>query len=480
MWQIIIVQGCISYRPSLSVLLPAALFSVQGRDVGPLLPAVQPLSRLTRLDLSMLRQLPDLQQLPGSAALKHLTVTAVTPKWQSRVQLSLGHLTAVAELQLLQPPQRYLALPDVPLALQVGDVLPPNLTQLVLGDCLVAAPLLLLQQLQELSMDCSSMPAGQLLLLARALPKLRQLQLGYTEPGSVDAAAAAWSCLPVTSLATDAVAWSSYSVQQLATLGCCLTALELMDCRPLGCTAVQLASALRQLVQLRQLSMGWVQLLGGDSCSSEAAGGEDCGCSSSCSCEDTSSCSSSICSSITGDARVSSSSSSSSGSGLEAVVAAVASLPLLRSLWLEHPLQPVDRDPAGQQLQPLNFAAVQQLSAATGLTHLTLAACGLNDELLATCLQKMTALQELVLDDNIGLSDAAAAGIGQHLRQLKYLSMNNTGLTDAGVEGLAGLKQLQGFSVAGTAVTEQALSWMAVQCHGWQCTCSRLSINSLG
>jgi hypothetical protein len=457
---------------SLSSLHPTRVAPgfLQGRDVGLLLPAVQPLSRLTRLDLSMLRHLPDLQQLPGAAQLKHLTVTAVTPKWQGRQPLALGHLTAVAELHLLQPPQRFLALPDVPLALQTGDVLPPNLTRLVLGDCLVASPLLPLQQLQQLTMDSSSMPAGQLLLLARALPKLRQLQLGYTEPGSVDAAAAAWSCLPVASLATDGVTWSSYSVQQLAKLGSCLTALELMDCRPLGCTAGQLASVLRQLVQLRQLSMGWVQLLGGDTCSIHAAEGEECRCSSSS--EDTSSCSSSSCSSITDDAKVSttisssSSSSSGSGSSFGAVAAAIASLPLLCSLWLEHPLQPVDVDLAGQQLQPLTFADMQQLSAATGLTHVTLAGCGLTDKLLAACVHHMTALQELVLDDNIGLSDAAAAGIGQHLRQLKYLSMNNTGLTDVGVEGLVGLKQLQGFSVAGTAVTEQALSWLAVKQAG--------------
>jgi hypothetical protein len=414
----------------------------------------------------MLRHLPDLQQLPGTAQLRHLTITAVTPKWQGRQQLALGHLTAVAELHLLQPPQRYLALLNVPLALQTGDVLPPNLTRLVLGDCLDASPLLPLQQLQELQMDSSSMPAGQLLLLARALPKLCQLQLGYAEPGSVDAAAAAWICLPVTSLATDAVGWSSYSVQQLSKLGCCLTALHLMDCRPLGCTAGELARVLRQLVQLRQLSMGWVQLLRGNICSTQAAEGEHCGCSSSCSCADTSSCSSGICSSIAENARISTSSSRSSGSGLEPDVAAIASLPLLCSLWLEHPLQPVDIDPAGQQLRPLTFADMQQLSAATSLTHLTLAGCGLTDELLAAGLIKLTALHELVLDDNIGLSDAAAAGIGQQMRQLKYLSMNDTGLTDAGVEGLVGLKQLQGFSVAGTAVTEQALSWLAVQQAG--------------
>jgi hypothetical protein len=448
---------------------------LQGRDVGPLLPAVHPLSRLTRLELSMLRRLPDLQQLPGSAQLKQLTITAVTPKWQSRQQLALGHLTPVAELHLLQPPQRYLALPDVPLALQAGDVLPPNLTRLVLGDCLVASPLLPLQQLQTLSMDSSSMPSGQLLLLARALPKLCQLQLGYTDPGSVDAAAAAWSYLPVTSLASDGVCWGSYSIQQLGKLGCGISALELIDVRPLGCTAVQLAGVVRQLVQLRQLSLGWMQLLGDGSCNMKVADGEICCCDICCSCTDTSSscCGSSTCSSAFTEAGSCSSTSSTSSigrgrgsgsrSGMEAVTAAIASLPLLCSLWLEHPLQPVDLDPSGQQLQPLSFAAVQQLSAATGLTQLTLAACGLSDGSLAASVLKLTALQQLVLDDNIGLSDAAAAEISQQLSQLKYLSMNSTGITDAGAEGLAGLKQLQGLSVAGTAVTEQVLSRLAVQ-----------------
>jgi hypothetical protein len=342
----------------------------------------------------------------------------------------------------------------------------------VVGDCQVASPLLPLQQLQALSMDSSSMPAGQLLHLARSLPKLNQLQLGYTEAGGVDAAAAAWSCLPVASLASDGVSWGSYSMQQLAKLGCCLTALHLMDCRPLGCTAVQLGGVLRQLLQLQQLSLGWVQLLEDDS--KEDAAAED-GCCSSCSscCDTTSSSSSSVsCSSVQTEAGSYSSTSAAKGSGdsgMQAVAAAIASLPLLHSLWIEHLLQPLGCAAAGQQqLLPLSLAAAQQLSAASSLTHLTLAACGVTDEAVATGICKLTGLQELVLDSNIGLGDAAAAEIGQQLRQLKYLSLNDTMITDAGVEGLVGLKQLQGLSVAGTAVTEQALSQLAVRQAG-QC-----------
>jgi hypothetical protein len=156
----------------------------------------------------------------------------------------------------------------------------------------------------------------------------------------------------------------------------------------------------------------------------------------------------------------------STDTSLEAVAAAVASLPLIHSLWIEHPLQPLGTEAVGQQQQllPISFAAVQQLSTATNLTHLTLAACGLTDDGLSAAVCKLTALQELVLDANIGLSDAAAAAIGQQLRQLNYLSLNDTLITDKGIEGLRGLKQLQGLGVAGTAVSEQALSQLAV----WQ------------
>uniref|UniRef100_A0A383V838 Uncharacterized protein n=1 Tax=Tetradesmus obliquus TaxID=3088 RepID=A0A383V838_TETOB len=468
----------------LSRLTNLRTLKIQGRDVGSLLPALQPLHHLSRLELNMLREVTHLQQLPSSGQLQQLLLTAVTPKWQSRQQLALGHLTTLSDLQLLQPLQRYLALPDVPLALQAGDVLPQSLTRLVLGDCLDAAPLLPLQQLQVLSMDSSSMPAGQLLQLARTLPKLNQLQLGYTEPGSVDAAAAAWCCLPVASLASDAVSWGSYSIQQLAKLGCCLTALQLLDCRPLGCTGLQVAAVLRQLLQLRQLSLGWVQLLADETADCREAAAAEIGCcsssSSSCSsCCDITSNSSSIyscsdtCSSV--DTNAGSYSSSIAGisgfepdsSGMAAVLAAVASLPLLHSLWIEHLLPPLSSEPVGQQQQQqhlhLTLAAVQQLAAATGLTHLTLVACGLTDEGVASGVCKLKDVQELVLDANIGLSDAAVAEIGQRLRQLKYLSWTDTMITDAGVEGLAGLKQLQGLSVAGTAVSEQALSQLAVQ-----------------
>lgn len=114
----------------------------------------------------------------------------------------------------------------------------------------------------------------------------------------------------------------------------------------------------------------------------------------------------------------------------------------------------------------LDAAAVQQLAAATQLTQLTLAACGLTDAAVAAVAGGLPVLQELVLDGNPGVTDGAVAAIGQ-LQQLKFLSLNGTSVTDGGMAHLARLKHLQGLSVCDTAVTaDQACRACAVAAGG--------------
>lgn len=471
--------------------------SMHGRDVGSLLSrqALHQLSRLTMLELRMIRDVADLQQLPGSLQLKQLQLTAVAPRWQVRQQLLLGQLTSLQELQVQHP--RYPALPDEPLVLQPGDVLPLCLTKLVVGDCESAVPLLPLQQLRVLSMEDSSMPAEQLLQVSRVLKCLSELHLGYTVPGSADYAAAAWSSsLPVASLAIESCGLCGYSARQLAQLGGSLTALDLYDCRPLGCTGQQFAAVLQQLQQLQRLVLSSVQLLEEDFSTGESAAGRSSsrssrssksslelsgsdGCCTCCCTSDSSSSSDSTTSSfslVACGASVTSISDSCSEvcstswvncSGLQAVTRAIGGLHKLHSLCIERLLGLSRAEPFDQQhVLALDAAAVQQLAAATQLTQLTLAACGLTDAAVAAVAGGLPVLQELVLDGNPGVTDGAVAAIGQ-LQQLKFLSLNGTSVTDGGMAHLARLKHLQGLSVCDTAVTaDQACRACAVAAGG--------------
>lgn len=90
------------------------------------------------------------------------------------------------------------------------------------------------------------------------------------------------------------------------------------------------------------------------------------------------------------------------------------------------------------------------------LKHLSLGGCCLTNRSIDS-LRLLPKLQFLYLGDVQALDDEAARELGRHMSQLKWLSLDSTSVTDAGVASLASLTQLELLDLARTRITGSAL-----------------------
>jgi hypothetical protein len=219
-----------------------------------LVPALAGMQQLTYLDIGIHRgRQEELCHLPAS--LLELSIGAGSNGFEEPDEnwdrplgaLLLGHLTSLTKLSLIR---------EVPEELLPMDVLPPSLVELECCDVPSAEPLLHLKRLRLLSMG-EQMPAADLQRLGSSLTALQAVALEYSTPSDAAAAAAGWSCLPITSL--------HVAVEQDFDLACLrhiaaltgLTALHLRigghDSPPVAWSGSDLAAVLAPLKQLQAL-----------------------------------------------------------------------------------------------------------------------------------------------------------------------------------------------------------------------------------
>lgn len=124
--------------------------ALHGDSADVLLPAAAALSQLTQLiihDIAASTAASKLKWIPKQLQQLHLSLARIR-KSEALPALNLGRLTALTQLTS----------DGKPLVLQEADVLPQSLRVLRVRDCLVAAPLLPLTQLQV----CRSSQANHL------------------------------------------------------------------------------------------------------------------------------------------------------------------------------------------------------------------------------------------------------------------------------------------------------------------------------
>jgi hypothetical protein len=199
-----------------------------------------------------------------------------------RPGLCLSHLTALTKLTS----------DGKPLLIQAGDALPPSLRVLHVRDCMSAAPLLSLQELQELSMCASTTPAATLQQLGSSSSSstgggsrpavnsssssgsdagssgstnssssstLQAVHLTYADMEAAAAAADGWPALPLVSLSLraaegclPAATFHTFGqLRQLQHLDVCGGHGGFAAAAVLGVTQQGLASALRQMRSLQ-------------------------------------------------------------------------------------------------------------------------------------------------------------------------------------------------------------------------------------
>jgi hypothetical protein len=366
-----------------------------------LVPAPAGMQQLTILDIGIHRgRQEELCHLP--ALLLQLSIGAGSngfeepdENWDRPLgSLLLGHLTSLTKLSLRR---------EVSEELLPMDVLPPSLVEL---DCCwvpSAEPLLHLKRLRLLSMG-EQMPAAELQRLGSSLTALQAVALEYSTPSDAAAAAAGWSCLPVTSLHVAVEQdFDLACLQHIATLTR-LTALHMRigghGSPPVAWSGRELAAVLAPLKQLQALVLhGFGLHMPDDVPRTEHAW---------------------------------------------QIAQALAGLPHMQSLKLA-------TIPFGRQVAPV-------LSGMSQLTSLKLPGCSLVDYDVNVLALRLTALQELQVSYTADVSDGVLPVIAHNLQQLSSLQLMHTGVSDVGLQWVRGMQRLRILGVCSKLISSPALA----------------------
>lgn len=383
-------------------LKSGSLFGLAGEHGGfapyidPMIPALAPLTSLTSLELksylldrSLLEHLPpQLQELNVTLARVRSYLGIYPPG--ATASLQLAHLTALTRLDSYER-----------LIVCENDVLPINLKVLAVCDCWSCQPLLQLQQLQELSMTCSTTPADELLQLNQ-MTALTDMDLRYDTSNSQGQAAAqdasvAWPALHgLQALQLDYLddsTWLTVSVLLRIKQASSLRHLHIAYLNVSQQGADMLPAVLRHLTALTALHLERLTQGGNES---PAPLGQQA---------------------YRGALQVN-----------KVLACSMASLPKLASLCLE-------------ELCIVGPAAAAALAKATQLTSLSISDCRLTDGLVLSVLQGMRTLRALDLSWNRLITDVSGPAIAK-LTQLTGLYLDYTSMELQGLQCLSCLHGL--------------------------------------
>jgi len=395
------------------------------QNVNALLPALEDLQQLTSLHMAVGRGTEEyFKYLPVTLRELHLGAASGVfgpddeadnkGSWPGLMDLS--HLTAVTKLDLNR---------NVPFEVLRGDVLPPNVQDLAVGEVASWEPILQLQDMRILHSRydlAADLTLDEIQCLRARTPPLEHLSLQWVGLGPGGAAKLrAWAGLPLRGL--DCRCSSAAAMEGLTGLTT-LTSLDISSVRPEDDVRWEgITAAIKPLTQLVDLQVeGRHFHHNGDPLD---------------------------------DFFIRSTTASLP------FVESVGRLPLLRSL--------------GLQFLFFSPEAASALAAATDLTKLNLSNCGLDDYMVNALILHMPGLQHLQLCDNNAVTNAVMPVIAKLLPRLESLHLWHTQVNQLGLQWLTELQHLRDLGVC-RRMQETAAAVVGQRRLMSTCCCPRLTV----